>query len=178
MHVLPRNYQSFPKCIMLLLFIIMYFLFMEELVRTVLPYTGSINCCAAFDMVSCGGCSCMLLLSPVQLPSQLVLNFDFPPLQLALNWLLNLRGPDHYTFGHWWWLSLAASCTGGIFPLAIGANTPPACVVIYVILCIDLCCVGGGLLLPTLVQVLYLHSSNLHCGGGVQWYIMHAHIVT
>ena len=58
---------------------------MEELVRTVLPYTGSINCCAAFDMVSCGGCSCMLLLSLVQLPSQLVLNFDFPPLQLALN---------------------------------------------------------------------------------------------
>ena len=63
MHVLHRNYQSFPKCIMLLLFIIMYFLFMEELVRTVLPYTGSIAVLVLNWSVVVGvvACCCFLL---------------------------------------------------------------------------------------------------------------------
>ena len=68
---------------------------------------------------------------------------------------------------HTWWWSLAASCACGVFPSAIGANTP---------------CTGGGdthcnlrwwtFSFRPLAHILHLRSSNLHCvvvvcGGGL-----------
>ena len=70
---------------------------------------------------------------------------------------------------HTWWWSLAATSTGGIFPSAMGTNTP---------------CTAGGVThcnlrwwsfsFHPLAHILHLHSSNLHyvvevCRGGKEY---------
>ena len=69
---------------------------------------------------------------------------------------------------HNWWWSLAASCAGGIFPAAVGTNTP--------------CTYGGdthcnlrwwyfSFHFHPLAHILHLCSSNLHCVLVVMLYI-------
>ena len=70
---------------------------------------------------------------------------------------------------HTWWWSLAATCTGGVFPSAIGVNIP---------------CTSGGAThcnlrwwsfsFHPMAHILHLCSSNLHCVvvvGGICIYL-------
>ena len=79
------------------------------------------------------------------------------PLHLALV-VVSFYQPVQVLHLHTWWWSLPATCTGGVFPSAIGANTP---------------CTGGGAThcnlrwwsfsFHPLVHILHLRSNNLHC---------------
>ena len=85
--------------------------------------------------------------------------------------MLSFYQPAQVLHLHTWWRSLAATCAGGVFPSAIGANSP---------------CTGGGVTrcnlrwwsfsFHPLAHILCLRSSNLHCvvvvcGGGIYVYI-------
>ena len=140
----------------------------------VCPYTSCSDCCIVLCwswsvvVVVVVECCCGILtkllslyqIIPYQLALILVLTFApsvhlctlHPDLcTLCLHVVLSFYQRAQVLHLHTWWWSLPATCAGGVFPSAIGANTP---------------CTRGGVThcnFHPLAYILHLCSSNLHC---------------